>query len=125
MAEMANDAAAAVDGLAAAHAALKADPSIQFHLKPAPPPQPPPAWLRDFLDWLRDALRPVGRLFEWIGGFMPDAPFARILLWTVLIILALALATAVYPAARVEVTEQGVILKPSRPPVTPKQQAIR
>ena len=37
----------------------------------------------------------------------------------------LALATAVYPAARIEVTEQGVILKPSRPPVTPKQQAIR
>ena len=37
----------------------------------------------------------------------------------------LALATAVYPAARIEVTEQGVILKPSHPPVTPKQQAIR
>ena len=37
----------------------------------------------------------------------------------------LALATAVYPAARIEVTEQGVILKPSRPPVTPKQPAIR
>lgn len=37
----------------------------------------------------------------------------------------LALATAVYPAARVEVTQQGVILKPSRPPVAPKLVAIR
>jgi hypothetical protein len=32
----------------------------------------------------------------------------------------LGLATAVYPAARLDVTEQGVIIKPSRPPVTPK-----
>jgi hypothetical protein len=37
----------------------------------------------------------------------------------------LALATAVYPAARVEVTQQGVTLKPSRPPVAPKLVAIR
>ena len=33
---------------------------------------------------------------------------------------ALALAMAVYPAAKVDVTEQGVILKPSRPPVAPR-----
>jgi hypothetical protein len=32
----------------------------------------------------------------------------------------LGLATAVYPAARVDVAEHGVIIKPSRPPVTPK-----
>jgi len=32
----------------------------------------------------------------------------------------LQMALAVYPAAKVEVTEQGVILKPSRPPVTPR-----
>lgn len=37
----------------------------------------------------------------------------------------LALATAVYPGAHVEVTEAGVILKPSRPPVAPKLVAIR
>jgi hypothetical protein len=34
--------------------------------------------------------------------------------------MTLGLATAVYPAARVEVTDQGVIIKPSRPPVAPK-----
>lgn len=33
----------------------------------------------------------------------------------------LGLAMAVYPAARVDVTEQGVVIKPSRPPVAPKQ----
>jgi len=32
----------------------------------------------------------------------------------------LQMALAVYPAAKVEVTEQGVILQPSRPPVAPK-----
>jgi Plasmid encoded RepA protein len=37
----------------------------------------------------------------------------------------LSLATAVYPAARVEVTDAGVVLKPSRPPVTPKLLAAR
>lgn len=30
---------------------------------------------------------------------------------------ALALATAVYPAAKIQIVEQGVILKPSKPPV--------
>lgn len=37
----------------------------------------------------------------------------------------LALASAVYPEAKVEVTEQGVILKPSRPPVAPRLIATR
>ncbi len=37
----------------------------------------------------------------------------------------LALATAVYPDARIEVTDEGVILKPSRPPVAPRQVALR
>ena len=33
---------------------------------------------------------------------------------------ALALATAVYPAAKIEILDEGVVLKPSRPPVAPK-----
>ena len=37
----------------------------------------------------------------------------------------LALATAVYPEARIEVTHEGVILKPSHPPVAPKLIAVR
>lgn len=38
---------------------------------------------------------------------------------------ALALATAVYPAARIDVRDEGVVLKPSRPPVAPKLRAFR
>jgi len=37
----------------------------------------------------------------------------------------LALATAVYPAARIEVTEGGLVLKPSPPPVLPRLIAVR
>ncbi|MGI4808481.1 MAG: replication protein RepA, partial [Janthinobacterium lividum] len=37
----------------------------------------------------------------------------------------LQLATAVYPAAKIEITPSGVILKPSRPPVAPKVTAVR
>jgi hypothetical protein len=37
----------------------------------------------------------------------------------------LAMAMAVYPEAKVEVVDDGVILKPSRPPVAPKLIAVR
>ena len=37
----------------------------------------------------------------------------------------LAMATAVYPDANVEVVDEGVILKPSRPPVAPRLIAAR
>jgi hypothetical protein len=37
----------------------------------------------------------------------------------------LAMATAVYPAAKIDVTSGGVLLKPSRPPVTPRLLAVR
>ena len=38
---------------------------------------------------------------------------------------ALALATAVYPAAKIDIRDEGVVLKPSRPPVAPKLRALR
>lgn len=38
---------------------------------------------------------------------------------------SLQLAMAVYPDAKVDITEQGVVLKPSRPPVAPKLLASR
>jgi hypothetical protein len=37
----------------------------------------------------------------------------------------LAMAPAVYPGANVDVVDEGVILKPSRPPVAPRIVAIR
>jgi hypothetical protein len=96
----ANDAADAADRLAAAHDALKADPAIQFSLPGVPPPPEPPRWLRDLSEWLGDALRPAARLVEWIGSFMPDAPFARFFLWTVLAIALVALAWVLYERIR-------------------------
>jgi hypothetical protein len=96
IAEQGQDSAGAADGLAAAHEALKADSSIQFSLQPAPPPSQPPKWLRSAFEWLADVFAPVGRFFRWIGSFMPDAPYARILLWTVLAAAALAFAVLVY-----------------------------
>ena len=95
-----NDSADAADRLAAAHDALRADPSIQFSLPAVPPPPEPPRWLRDLSQWLSDALQPVARLVEWIGGLMPDAPFARLLLWTVLAVALLALGSAIYQRLR-------------------------
>ena len=38
---------------------------------------------------------------------------------------SLRLALAVYPAARVDVNDPGLVLHPSRPPVAPKQLALR
>ncbi|HEX8625442.1 MAG TPA: DUF4129 domain-containing protein [Allosphingosinicella sp.] len=96
IAEQGQDAAGAADGLAAAHEALKADTSIQFSLQPAPPPPETPKWLRHTFEWLSDLFRPVGRFFQWIGSFMPDAPYARILLWTVLAAAALGFAILIY-----------------------------
>lgn len=65
-----------------------------------PPPPQPPRWLKAFVDWLGDVLGPVARLVEWVGGFMPDAPYARLFLWIVLAIALLALASAIYQRLR-------------------------
>jgi hypothetical protein len=93
-------AAAAADRFAAAHAALKADHSIQFTLQPAPKPPAPPQWMVDFFDRLGRALRPIGRMLNWIGSFFPDAPYARIFLWSVLAIAAALLLWVAYQRLR-------------------------
>ena len=69
-------------------------------MRPAPPKAEPPAWLRQFFEWLGEALRPVGRFFSWIGSFLPDAPYARIFLWAVLAIAAAALIYMIYQRLR-------------------------
>lgn len=65
-----------------------------------PPPPEPPRWLRQLAEWLSEVLGPVGRFFRWIGSFMPDAPYARLLLWTVLAIALAALGSAIYQRIR-------------------------
>ncbi|MEO7171140.1 MAG: DUF4129 domain-containing protein [Pseudomonadota bacterium] len=93
-------AATAAERFAAAHDALKADPSVQFSLTRAPPPPEPPAWLRRLGEWLVEVLRPVGRFLQWISSFMPDAPYARIFLWTVIAVAAAALLWMAYQRIR-------------------------
>ena len=77
------------DQLAAAHRALRAGGDVQFDMAPAPGRQPPPAWLKALGEWLEKILEPVGRFLRWIGSFMPDAPYARIFLWTMIAVLTL------------------------------------
>jgi hypothetical protein len=86
----------AAEGLSAAHRALKGDPSIQFTLKPAPPPPEAPTWLRDVFRWLEEVLKPVARLVDWLAGFLPDAPYVRILLWAVLAAAAAGFIWMIY-----------------------------
>ncbi|MDT7536047.1 DUF4129 domain-containing protein [Sphingobium sp. SA2] len=88
---MAAPAEMADDQLAAAHRALRAEGDVQFDLLPAPGRQPPPAWLKALGEWLEQALAPVDRFLRWIGSFMPDAPYARIFLWTMIAALLLFL----------------------------------
>lgn len=96
----AHAATAAHDRFAGAWRALHADASIQFTLPPAAPPPGQPAWLRHALEWLARALRPIWHALRWLGRLMPDAPYARILLWSVLALAALALAWFVYERVR-------------------------
>jgi hypothetical protein len=89
------------DQFAQAYKGLRADPSVQFNLTPQPPPPKPPAWLEAFGRWLKHYLfEPVGKALRWIGSFFPDAPYARIFLWTVLAVAVLALAWAIYNRLR-------------------------
>lgn len=93
-------AAAAGDRLAEAHRRMVADGDVQLRLQRVDPPPEPPAWLKDFLSWLGDALAPVRRFFAWLLSFLPDAPIARAILWTVLAILAAALLWAIVERVR-------------------------
>jgi hypothetical protein len=89
------------DRFAQAYKGMRADPSIQFNLPPPPPDPKPPAWLEHFVKWLRDNIfEPIGKALRWVGGFFPDAPYARILLWAVLALAAVTLAWAIYNRVR-------------------------
>ena len=86
-------AARAVDRVAAAHHDLVADPAVQFTMTPVVPPPKPP-------EWLIHLMQAVGRGFAWIAHFIPDAPYARILLWTVIALLAAVLVWIVVDRVR-------------------------
>ena len=81
---------AAAQRLVEAHRALRDDPTIQFGMNRAAIPKPPelPAWLKWFFEHI---LKPIGRFFDWVSNLMPAAPYVRILLWSVIGLLALML----------------------------------
>jgi len=93
-------AASGSDHFAQAYHALRTDPSVQFNYAPPVAPPKPPHWLEAFFHWLGKALEPLGRALKWMGSFLPDAPYAKILLWTVIAIAAAALAWALYNRLR-------------------------
>ena len=90
----------AADRFDAAHAALKADPTVQFTLQRAPPPPKPPAWLEALGKWLEGIFAPVGRFFAWIDSLFPSWPYARIFLWSVLAVLVVTFAWVIYQRIR-------------------------
>lgn len=69
-----------------AYKALRANSDIQFDLHPITPPAPTPLWLRAVGRWIGNALKPVGRFLNWVSSFMPNAPYARIILWSMLVV---------------------------------------
>jgi hypothetical protein len=97
------------ESFADAYRALRDEGSVQFVLTRAKPPADTPEWLRALGRWLRDVLEPVGRFFRWLTSFMPDAPYARILLWTVI-----ALAAALVLAMAWERVRHGAWVLPRR-----------
>jgi hypothetical protein len=93
-------AATKAEQFAHAYRALRHDSSIQFNLTPPPPPPQPPHWLKAFFDWLGNLLKPVGRFLEWLTSFLPNAQYARVLLWAVIALGAAALLWALYNRIR-------------------------
>lgn len=83
-----------------AWAALRHDASVQFNLAPPPQPPKPPAWLQEFFHWLGTVLAPVGRFLQWLWGFLPDAAYARVILWSVIALGAAAILWALYNRIR-------------------------
>ena len=79
---------------------MRHDGSIQFNLAPAPPPPGPPAWLKALGRWLDMIFEPIGRFLSWIASFLPDAAYARFLLWAVIAIGAAALLWALHNRVR-------------------------
>lgn len=75
-----------------AYRALRGGHSVQFDFSPQAARPRAPDWLRTLGHWVADVFRPVGRAIEWLTSLMPDAPYARILLWTVLAVVAIGLA---------------------------------
>ena len=94
----------------------------QFNLPAVVPEPPPPAWLEAVGRFLKGLFEPIGRFVAWIGSFLPDAPYARILLWSVIALAAAALVVVIVQRVR-----HGEWRWPTRraPPVIPVEEEWR
>ena len=95
-----SQAAAGPDRFAEAWQALRNNSSVQFNLVAPPTAPKPPAWLRAFLNWVGKGVDQVGGFLKWIASFLPDAPYARILLWTVIALGAAGILALLYNRIR-------------------------
>jgi ABC-type cobalt transport system substrate-binding protein len=84
----------------AAYRALRADGRVQFVLPPAPPPAKTPDWVEALGQLVRQLFSPIGRFLRWIGSFFPDAPFARAILWILIVSVLIALVVVVVSRIR-------------------------
>lgn len=100
MAASSEDAAEAARRFAAAHDALRADASVQFAMRPVEPPPKAPDWIHTVGDWIAWVLRPFARAIAWLFGLLPDAPYARLLFWGVIALLAALLLWIVVDRVR-------------------------
>ncbi|WP_426266894.1 DUF4129 domain-containing protein [Sphingomonas sp. LHG3443-2] len=80
--------------------ALKADPSVQFNLTPAPPDPKPPEWLEAIGRFFQAILRPVGHFFQWLFGWLPGPPATRLILGVLLAAGVAALLWMIVDRAR-------------------------
>lgn len=93
-------AAGGADRFTHAWQSLRADSSVQFNLAPPAAVPRPPAWLQAFLNFVGKILEPIGHFLAWLLSFLPDAAYARFLLWTVILLGAAALLWALYNRLR-------------------------
>ena len=73
---------------------------MQFELRAADPPPKPPAWIRDVIEWIEWAARPIGRAIRWLTSWLPDAPYARGLFWIVIALAACLILWLVFDRLR-------------------------
>lgn len=84
--------------------ALHDNGDIQTHLPPVDPPAKTPEWLLATLRAIGHAIEwvftPVRDVLEWLGSLMPDAPWAAILFWSFLALMAILLVWMVIDRVR-------------------------
>jgi hypothetical protein len=86
--------------LAAAHRELLSDGTTQFDLRFADPPAETPEWVKALGRALASFFDPVGRFFGRLFGLLPNLPYGRIFIWSLVAILAAIVLWMVFQRLR-------------------------